>query len=116
MKTPMTAHVALLAMVVIGQSTSRSRKIALAHVTPLQFNVLRFPMAALLLYVVLKARDELELPSRAELPRVLALGILGNLCYQLLHLRIEPHDSEQRGAAAGRYSHCHLVIVGRTRT
>jgi drug/metabolite transporter (DMT)-like permease len=43
-------------------------------------------MAAALLYVVLRARGSVPMPSRPELPRVLALGLLGNLMYQMFFI------------------------------
>lgn len=98
MKSPLTAHMALLAMVVIWGVNFSVAKIALAHVSPLQFNVLRFPMAALLLFLVLKVRGELRLPSRAEWPRVLALGLLGNCLYQLCFIFGLDHTSASNAA------------------
>lgn len=98
MKTPMTAHVALLTMVVIWGVNFSVAKIALLHVTPLQFNVLRFPMAALLLFIVLKLRGELRLPTRAELPRVIGIGVLGNMVYQLCFIFGLDHTSASNAA------------------
>lgn len=98
MKSPLSAHLALLAMVVIWGVNFSVAKIALAHVTPLQFNVLRFPMAALLLFIVLKLRGQLRLPSRSELPRVLALGVLGNMIYQLCFIFGLDHTSAGNAA------------------
>jgi drug/metabolite transporter (DMT)-like permease len=73
-------------MVVIWAVNFSVAKVALEELTPLAFNALRFPMAAALLYVVLRARGGVPLPSRPELPRVLALGLLGNLMYQMFFI------------------------------
>jgi drug/metabolite transporter (DMT)-like permease len=80
------AHFALLFMVVIWAVNFSVAKIALEELSPLAFNAVRFPMAAALLYLVLRARGAVPLPTRAELPRVLALGLLGNLMYQMFFI------------------------------
>lgn len=61
-------------------------KIALGELHPLAFNALRFPLAALVLYVLLRARGPLARPDRDDLPRIVALGILGHVVYQLLFI------------------------------
>jgi drug/metabolite transporter (DMT)-like permease len=80
---PLTAHAALLAMSVIWGVNFAVSKVSLEHLTPLAFNALRFPMAALLLYIVLRRNGPVRLPTRAELPRVLVLGLFGNMLYQM---------------------------------
>jgi drug/metabolite transporter (DMT)-like permease len=82
MKSPLRAHLTLLAMVVIWGLNFPIAKIALAHVPPLAFNALRFPMASLLLFIVLKARGTLRLPTGRDLPRAVIIGLLGNMLYQ----------------------------------
>ena len=79
----MRAHGALLVMAVIWAVNFSISKVALEEVSPLAFNALRFPLAAALLYAVLRSRGTVPLPTRAEWPRVLALGVLGNLLYQM---------------------------------
>jgi drug/metabolite transporter (DMT)-like permease len=80
---PLSAHAALLAMSVIWGVNFAVSKVSLEHLTPLAFNALRFPMAALLLYIVLRRNGPVRLPTRAELPRVLVLGLFGNMLYQM---------------------------------
>lgn len=80
------AHLALLFMVVIWAVNFSVAKVALVEVSPLTFNALRFPLAAALLYVILQSRGSIPLPTRAELPRVLTLGLLGNLLYQMFFI------------------------------
>ena len=57
-------------------------KSTLAELPPLAFNGLRFPLAALTVLLILKARGQVPWPERKDWPRVVALGILGNLVYQ----------------------------------
>ena len=80
------ARVALLFMVVIWAVNFSVAKVALQELSPLAFNALRFPLAAALLYVIMRSRGAIPLPTRAELPRVLALGLLGNLLYQMFFI------------------------------
>lgn len=61
-------------------------KAALDHLAPLAFNALRFPLAGLALYVLLRARGPLTLPERADVPKIVALGLLGNVAYQLFFI------------------------------
>ena len=80
---PLKAHVALLAMSMIWGVNFAVSKVALEQLSPLAFNALRFPMASLLLYFVLRSNGPIPMPSRKEVPVVLTLGLLGNLLYQL---------------------------------
>jgi drug/metabolite transporter (DMT)-like permease len=57
-------------------------KAALDEIPPLGFNALRFPLAALTVFLILRARGGINWPERSDWPRVLGLGILGNLVYQ----------------------------------
>ena len=60
-------------------------KSALDEFTPLVFNGLRFPVAAGILLWVQWRRDGLEV-LRLALPRLIAVGLIGNLVYQLLFI------------------------------
>ena len=82
-RAKLRAHAALMVMAVIWAVNFSVSKVALEELSPLAFNALRFPLAAALLYFVLRSRGTVPLPSRSEWPRVLVLGILGNLLYQL---------------------------------
>jgi drug/metabolite transporter (DMT)-like permease len=57
-------------------------KATLDEIPPLGFNALRFSLAALTVFLILRARGGISWPERADWPRVLGLGILGNLVYQ----------------------------------
>lgn len=73
-------------MVVIWGVNFSVAKIALESLAPLAFNALRFPLAAFLLFVVLRSRGGLALPDRTEVPRLVVLGLLGNLLYQMFFI------------------------------
>lgn len=57
-------------------------KATLAEVSPLAFNALRFPLAALTVLLILKATGGILRPEKKDWPRLVALGILGNVVYQ----------------------------------
>jgi drug/metabolite transporter (DMT)-like permease len=56
---------------------------ALASFQPLAFNAIRFSIASLFVFAVLAVRGQLGLPNREDVPRVFALGLLGNVAYQM---------------------------------
>lgn len=58
-------------------------KHALGAFDPLAFNALRFVIASVLVFAVLYQRGQFSIPSREDLPRVVALGLLGNVMYQM---------------------------------
>jgi drug/metabolite transporter (DMT)-like permease len=57
-------------------------KASLSELSPLAFNALRFPLAALTVLLILKARGGVPWPEKADWPRLIALGIVGNVVYQ----------------------------------
>jgi drug/metabolite transporter (DMT)-like permease len=79
---PVPADAALLLMVLIWGVNFAIAKNALAELPPLVFNELRFPFAALVVYAALRRRGPIPRPDRADLGRVIFLGILGNVFYQ----------------------------------
>jgi drug/metabolite transporter (DMT)-like permease len=58
-------------------------KVALDAFEPLAFNALRFVVASVFVFAVLRSQGRLGLPERRHVPRVIALGLLGNVIYQL---------------------------------
>jgi drug/metabolite transporter (DMT)-like permease len=74
---------ALSLMVLVWGVNFAVVKHALADIQPLAFNAMRFAIASVLVLGVLRARGELSLPDRADIPRVVALGLLGNVIYQM---------------------------------
>jgi drug/metabolite transporter (DMT)-like permease len=76
----------LLALAVIWGVNFSVVKVGLDEIEPMAFNALRFPLACLVLYGVVRARG-LELrPARRDLPALLGLGLLGNVLYQWLFI------------------------------
>src|SRR5688500_9919989 len=60
---PLSAHAALLAMSAIWGVNFAASKVALEQLSPLAFNALRFPMAALLLFIVLRRSGRILMPT-----------------------------------------------------
>lgn len=58
-------------------------KVVLEELDPLALNALRFPLAATALGLVVARRRGRLLPHREDLPRILLLGLIGNVVYQL---------------------------------
>lgn len=57
-------------------------KAALSEMSPLAFNALRFPLAALVVVAALSRRGRFVWPEPGDRLRVFALGVLGNVFYQ----------------------------------
>lgn len=57
-------------------------KSALPEIPPLAFNALRFPFAALTVFLILRSKGTLPWPHRGDRSKVIWLGIHGNLVYQ----------------------------------
>ncbi|HET7460028.1 MAG TPA: DMT family transporter [Longimicrobium sp.] len=74
---------ALAMMVVIWGVNFAVAKAALQAFTPLAFNAVRFCIASALVALVLRARGGLGLPAREHRWRIVGLGVLGNVLYQL---------------------------------
>lgn len=73
----------LALMVVIWGVNFTVVKRALEAFDPLGFNALRYVLASTLVYAVLRGRGRLRLPQRADLPRIILLGLVGNTIYQM---------------------------------
>jgi len=69
-------------MVVIWGVNFPVAKAALAQLDPLAFNALRFPLAALVVYVAIRIGGRFTWPAPGERLRIVGLGILGNIAYQ----------------------------------
>jgi drug/metabolite transporter (DMT)-like permease len=80
------AEAGLLVLVLLWALNFSVIKIGLATIPPFAFNALRFPLAALLLAAVLLAGGRLDLPARGDVARLVVLGLVGNLGYQLLFI------------------------------
>ncbi len=84
-KDPLT-DVGLLLLAIIWGVNFTVIKVALVELHPFAFNALRFPLASLVLYALLRSRGVLTLPAREDRLRIVALGLLGNLVYQFLFI------------------------------
>jgi drug/metabolite transporter (DMT)-like permease len=73
----------LAVMVVVWGVNFSVVKWALVDFSPLAFNALRFLIASAFVLVVLRARAPLRLPARADVPRLVMLGLVGNVGYQM---------------------------------
>jgi drug/metabolite transporter (DMT)-like permease len=73
----------LAMMVLIWALNFSVVKRALDAFDPLGFNALRFLLASAFVYAVLRWHGPIRLPLRRDLPRLIALGVLGNVLYQL---------------------------------
>lgn len=80
------AEAGLLLLVMLWALNFSVIKIGLASFPPHGFNALRFPLAALLLGAVLLATGRLDTPARSDVLRIVVLGVIGNLAYQLLFI------------------------------
>lgn len=76
------AQLLLVLMVIIWGINFPIAKAALAEISPLAFNALRFPLAALLVLITLLFGRGVILPAPPDRLRVLGLGILANVVYQ----------------------------------
>lgn len=61
-------------------------KAALEIVPPLAFNALRFPLAALALFVLMRRRGTRTRIERRHLAAIVGLGVLGHVVYQFLFI------------------------------
>lgn len=73
----------LLLMVVIWGVNFTVVKRALDAFEPLAFNALRFSVASVLVFAVLRFQGALVVPERRHVPRIILLGLLGNVVYQM---------------------------------
>ncbi len=80
------AELGLLLLVVIWSVNFSVLKVGLAAFEPYAFNALRFPMATAFLTVAVYLRGGLPLPDREDVIRVIGLGVLGHVLYQLLFI------------------------------
>lgn len=80
------ADLGLLLMATIWGANFPVIKASLSQIPPMAFNALRFPLAALAVYLLLRSRGRIPGPRREDWPRIVALGILGNVVYQLFFI------------------------------
>jgi drug/metabolite transporter (DMT)-like permease len=73
----------LVLMVVIWGLNFAVVKWALDSFEPLGFNALRHLIASAFLFAVLHARDGIGTPARADVRRIVVMGVIGNIAYQM---------------------------------
>jgi drug/metabolite transporter (DMT)-like permease len=76
------ARLALVLMVLVWGINFPIAKAALRELSPLAFNALRYPFAALVVLLALRWRGGMQWPAAGDRLRVIALGLFGNLVYQ----------------------------------
>ncbi|MCA1792061.1 MAG: DMT family transporter [Thioalkalivibrio sp.] len=62
-------------------------KVVLLEMDPFALNALRFPMAALAFWLVLRSRPGPRRPMTVDVPRILILGLVGNVAYQVFFIQ-----------------------------
>lgn len=80
------ANFALLLMTLIWGINFSVAKDAISRIPPLAFNTLRFPLAAAVVTFALLRAGGLRWPERKDRLPLLALGVIGNLAYQLFFI------------------------------
>ena len=80
--TDALTDVGLLALVVIWGVNFSVVKVALEELEPHAFNALRFPLACLVLYIVLRLRRLPLVPERKDWLAIVGVAVLGNVVYQ----------------------------------
>jgi len=68
-------------------------KLAIGEIPPLPFTAIRFALASLLLWMVLRLTEEPAVLPPSEIRRLVVLGVVGNTCYQLLFILGLAHTS-----------------------
>ena len=77
---------ALIVLSVIWGVNFSVIKVALREFDPLAFNAIRFMLASLTLFVFLRLQGTIPFPERRHWGRVVFLGLLANIVYQLLFI------------------------------
>lgn len=93
---------ALSVMVLVWGINFAVAKQALETFHPLAFNAMRFVIASAFVGAVLRSRGPLPLPARGDMPRILALGMVGNVAYQMAFIL---------GLSRTRAGHAALILA-----
>lgn len=78
-----SADLGLVLLALIWGLNFSVMKSLLTELDPLAVNALRFPLAAGALWLALPKGGVRMLPDRQDVPRIVALGLLGNVVYQM---------------------------------
>jgi drug/metabolite transporter (DMT)-like permease len=79
-------YFALAVLIFIWAANFSVVKYALRDMSPLAFNGLRFALASILLWMIVKARGRSMAMDRRYWPALIGLGLLGNTVFQLLFI------------------------------
>jgi drug/metabolite transporter (DMT)-like permease len=79
----LAADLGLVGLAVIWGLNFSVLKVVLRELDPLALNALRFPVAAATLWLLARGAGPVPPLARADLPRIVLLGILGHVVYQL---------------------------------
>ena len=77
------ADLGLFAVVLIWGVNFSVLKVVMLELDPLALNALRFPIAAIGLWVLVSKIDGPLIPDPDDMVRIIVLGLLGNVAYQL---------------------------------
>jgi len=83
----MAADLGLISLAGIWGLNFSVVKVVLREMDPFALNALRFPLAALAFWVVLRRRPGPRKPAREDVPRILLLGLVGNVIYQVCFIQ-----------------------------
>jgi drug/metabolite transporter (DMT)-like permease len=103
----------LLAMILIWGINFSVVKAALAEMTPLSFNSLRFLLASALTLLALKLIEGDVGFARGDWWRLLGLGLIGNTCYQLLFINGIDHTTAGNSALLLSTTPVFISLIGR---
>lgn len=84
--TQLRTDVLLIGLSVIWGVNFSVIKIALREFDPLAFNALRFVLASLTLFIFMRLTGAVPIPERRHWSRIVFLGLLANVVYQLLFI------------------------------
>lgn len=84
---PLAADLGLLGLAAIWGVNFSVVKVVLREMDPFALNALRFPLAALAFWLVLRARGGVRRPASEDVPRILLLGLVGNVAYQVFFIQ-----------------------------
>ena len=82
-RSEIATDLSLVALAAIWGVNFSVMKVILVELDPLALNALRFPLAVAALALLLRGDAQPTLPDREDLPRIVLLGVLGNVVYQL---------------------------------
>lgn len=82
----LSTDLGLLALTLIWGVNFSVVKVVLDTLDPFALNALRFPLAAAALWAFVRALPGRWWPERVDLPRLLLLGLLGNVVYQFFFI------------------------------